>query len=454
MRTDKYKYRNICGIIATLIPVVIFVPVWMNFIIHHNQTGHLLGLANIGMALIAYTAVIYLMYRMLGGYNIGVDRRLNVVTAQSIAILITNMLEIFVSSAITGQFRFAPIFIREYFLVWIWQALFTSLFTAKAISVYRKRFPALSVLKIRGIHSLDIDNKIGQRPDKYRIDEEISCGEDERVLIDRINAHDAVLFDDIPRDMQDMLIKLCYAQGKRVYMSPSLADIIRKASDDINLFDTPLYLCRNTGLNSLERFVKRAFDIIFSLVFAALASPVMLATAIAIKLEDKGKVFFRQERITIDERRFMMIKFRSMIEDAEKDGRPIPAGVEDDRITRVGRIIRRYRIDELPQLFNIIKGDMSLVGPRPERTEHYEKYVEDIPEFRFRQRVKGGLTGYAQVYGRYNTTALDKLKMDMIYITNYSILTDIQIFFETIKVLFQKESTEGFSEERREEMHG
>ena len=148
----------------------------------------------------------------------------------------------------------------------------------------------------------------------------------------------------------------------------------------------------------------------------------------------------------------MILKFRSMIVDAEKDGRPHPAGEEDDRITKVGKIIRATRVDELPQIINILLGDMSIVGPRPERVEHVEKYSEDIPEFVFRTKVKGGLTGYAQVYGKYNTSALDKLKMDMIYIENYSLLLDIQIIFETIRVIFQKDSTEGFSEEQQEEM--
>ena len=136
-----------------------------------------------------------------------------------------------------------------------------------------------------------------------------------------------------------------------------------------------------------------------------------------------------------------------MIVNAEADGKPHPAGVKDERITKVGNIIRACRVDELPQLFNIIKGDMSIVGPRPERVEHVEKYTSMIPEFSYRTKMKGGLTGYAQVYGKYNTTALDKLKLDLIYITNYSVLMDIQIIFETIKILFLKDSTEGFREQ-------
>ena len=136
-----------------------------------------------------------------------------------------------------------------------------------------------------------------------------------------------------------------------------------------------------------------------------------------------------------------------MIVDAEKDGKSHPAGEKDDRITKVGHVIRAIRVDELPQLINILKGDMSIIGPRPERVEHVEKYSKEVPEFNFRHKVKGGLSGYAQVYGKYNTTALDKLKLDLMYITNYSLALDVQIVFETLKILFQKESTEGFSEE-------
>ena len=159
---------------------------------------------------------------------------------------------------------------------------------------------------------------------------------------------------------------------------------------------------------------------------------------------DGGPVFYVQERCTKDKRIFQIYKFRSMIVNAEKDGHSVPAADRDPRITPVGRIIRGMRIDELPQILNILKGDMSIVGPRPERIEHVELYTKQIPEFGYRMKVKGGLTGYAQVYGKYNTTAYDKLKMDLMYIQNYSLLLDIEIIFKTVKVLFMKESTEGF----------
>jgi exopolysaccharide biosynthesis polyprenyl glycosylphosphotransferase len=261
------------------------------------------------------------------------------------------------------------------------------------------------------------------------------------------------LISDVPAHIENVVIKKCFEKDKRVYFIPKISDIILKSSDSLNIIDTPLYLSRNLGMSFWQRFWKRVVDVFFCGIAVILLSPVFLITALAIKLEDKGPVFFRQERVTKDGKHFMILKFRSMIVDAEKDGRPHPAGEKDDRITKVGRFIRACRIDELPQLFNILSGDMSIVGPRPERYEHVEKYTNDIPEFKFREKVKGGLTGYAQVYGKYNTSALDKLKLDLTYIANFSLLLDFQIMFETVKILFQKDSTEGFDSERAKEMH-
>ena len=201
-----------------------------------------------------------------------------------------------------------------------------------------------------------------------------------------------------------------------------------------------------------QRIIKRTFDIVLSFIGLVITSPIMLITAICIKAYDGGPVFFRQERTTFRGKNFWIIKFRSMIENAEADGKSNPAADDDDRITPIGKFIRKTRIDELPQLVNILKGDMSIVGPRPERVEHMEKYAEVVPEFDYRLKVKGGLTGYAQVYGKYNTTPLDKLKMDLMYIVNYSFLLDIQILFETLKVIFRNEATEGFSKKQKQKI--
>ena len=173
-------------------------------------------------------------------------------------------------------------------------------------------------------------------------------------------------------------------------------------------------------------------------------TPVFLAVSAAIKLEDGGPVFFKQKRATYDGKTFDILKFRSMIVDAEKYGHSIPATEKDPRITKVGAFLRATRIDELPQLLNILKGDMSIVGPRPERVEHMEAYSAEVPEFPLRLKVKGGLTGYAQIYGKYNTSPYDKLRMDMMYVENYSFFLDLKLILMTIRIMLKKESTEGF----------
>ena len=213
-------------------------------------------------------------------------------------------------------------------------------------------------------------------------------------------------------------------------------------AEQIHLFDTTLLLFRNRRLSIEQKFAKRAMDIVVSLLMAIVFSPFMLVIALLIKLYDGGPVFYKQERLTLDKKVFYVLKFRSMRVDSEKSGARL-AMKGDSRITPVGRVIRNIHFDELPQIFNILKGDMSLVGPRPERPEIAEEYRREIPEFDYRLKVKAGLTGFAQVYGRYNTTPYDKLKLDLTYIENYSFFLDCKLILLTFKILFQKENTEG-----------
>ena len=207
-------------------------------------------------------------------------------------------------------------------------------------------------------------------------------------------------------------------------------------------FDTPLLVMRNNGLSFEQRVGKRIVDLVLTIPMCIVASPFMLLIAILIKAYDGGPVLYRQRRLTLDGREFMIYKFRSMCVDSEKGGARL-ARKNDSRITPVGKVLRNLHLDELPQVLNILKGEMSLVGPRPERPEIAAEYYKEIPEFAFRLRVKAGLTGYAQIYGKYNTTPYDKLKLDMYYIENYSLWRDIRIILMTIKILFVKENTEG-----------
>ena len=253
----------------------------------------------------------------------------------------------------------------------------------------------------------------------------------------------AIVLWDIPMLERNELLKYCYSKSIRVYMMPKITDVLVQGADQLHLFDTPILLTREYALKAEQRIVKRLIDIICALILLVIASPFMLVTAIVIKAYDKGPVLYKQIRCTINAKEFYILKFRSMRVDAEKDGVARLASKNDDRITPVGKFIRAVRIDELPQLFNILKGDMSFIGPRPERPEIIAQYTEEMPEFVFRMKVKAGLAGYAQVYGKYNTTPYDKLKLDLTYIENYSVWLDLKLMLLTLKILFKPESTEG-----------
>ena len=242
------------------------------------------------------------------------------------------------------------------------------------------------------------------------------------------------------------LAKLCVEMGILGYFMPRLGHIVMTGAEYMSCFSLPMMRVRRAGGHSEYRFFKRMFDLCASLVGIVVASPIMLVTAIAIWAEDHGPVFYRQVRLTKNGREFKILKFRSMTVNAEQDGVARLAGEHDSRITKVGHFIRSCRIDELPQLFNILVGDMSIVGPRPERPEIAKQYEETLPEFAMRLQVKAGLTGHAQVYGRYNTEPYHKLQMDLMYINDMSFLKDLQLILATIKILFLKESTQGIAQ--------
>ena len=244
---------------------------------------------------------------------------------------------------------------------------------------------------------------------------------------------------------RNLILKQCVEKGITVYVMPKIGDIIMSGARQMHLFHLPFLRVGRYDPAPEYLLVKRLFDIAVSACALTVLSPVMLAVAIAIR-SDGGPAFYRQCRLTRDGKRFDMLKFRSMRVDAEKDGVARLSSENDDRITPVGRFIRRVRIDELPQLINILKGDMTIVGPRPERPEIAAQYEQELPEFSLRLQAKAGLTGYAQVYGKYNTTPYDKLQMDLMYIANPSLWEDLRIIFATIKILFLPESTEGVAE--------
>lgn len=262
-----------------------------------------------------------------------------------------------------------------------------------------------------------------------------------------LSEFETVFLDDIHSRERNIILKYCIEHRICMYVIPRVGDVIMSGATKMHMFHLPILRVNRYGPNPEYVLIKRMFDIIVSGFVVILASPIMLITAAAIRLYDHGPVFYKQVRLTKDGKQFEIIKFRSMSVDAEVNGvARLSSGENDPRITPVGRVIRKLRIDELPQLFNILEGSMSIVGPRPERPEIAAQYEETLPEFRLRLQAKAGLTGYAQVYGKYNTTPYDKLKMDLMYIANPSIWEDLMICFATLKILFMPESTEGIAE--------
>ena len=288
----------------------------------------------------------------------------------------------------------------------------------------------------------DLIHKMNSRSDKYNISGKVHISLGEEKIHKMMNEYEGVIIWDLPSSIRNRYLKYCFDNSIRCYMSPKISDIILIGTTRIHLFDTPLLMSRNHGLSVEERAGKRILDIIVSGIGIVLTSPLMILIAICVKAYDRGPVFYLQDRLTYKGKEFKICKFRSMCVDSEKQGARL-ASKNDSRITPVGKVLRNLHLDELPQLFNVFKGDMSLVGPRPERRVIMDEYEKEIPEFHYRLKVKAGLTGYAQVYGKYNTTPYDKLKLDLFYIENYSLLLDIKLLFMTVKIFFQKEVSEG-----------
>ncbi len=389
-----------------------------------------------------YAVFILVFSRAFGALKVGYLKTWDIMYSQFLTILCVNGVTYLQLSLINGDWKFldnsGPMFflcLLDFMLVLAW-ALFMRW-------IYAIIYPPHEMLLIYGQISPDvIIQKIESRKDKYHVKEKIPLLAGMDVVYAKILKYHAVLIGDIPVQERNQLIKYCFEQNIRCYGIPKITDIMIRHSESIDLFDTPLLLFRNNGLTYRQMFVKRTMDIAISLAGILLSSPVMLLIAAAVKCYDGGPVFYRQKRQTKDAREFEILKFRSMIVDSEKNGARL-AKEHDNRITPVGRVIRRLHFDELPQLFNILKGDMAFVGPRPERKEITEEYQRAIPEFPYRLKVKAGLTGYAQLYGQYNTVPYDKLKLDLTYITNYSLWLDIKLMILTVRILFQKEKSEG-----------
>ena len=393
------------------------------------------------LLILIYAVLLVLLNKMYGGMKIGYYRNAEVIFSQIFALLAVNVITYFQNSVMSMYLlQVGPIAFMT-----VLQAASAVLWTVVATFIYKNIFAPRKLLVVHGERPVDdILQKFASRKDKYSVEKCINIAEGVgAICLEATEKYDAVVIWDIDVETRNEIMKFCYGKNIRVYIMPHISDVILKGSDMLNLFDTPIFLTREYVLTMDQRFFKRMIDLVCALILAVVTSPIMLVTAILVKAYDGGPVLYKQVRVTKDDKEFKIMKFRSMRVDAEKDGVARLASKNDSRITPIGKFIRKVRIDELPQLFNIIKGDMSFIGPRPERPEIIKQYLEEMPEFAFRTKVKAGLAGYAQVYGKYNTTPYDKLKLDLTYIENYSLWMDIKLMLLTLKILFSAESTEG-----------
>lgn len=396
------------------------------------------------VAVVAIFAVLYFYFcKTYDAFVISHYRIFDIIASQTLALLFSNGLMYAITVLLCKLFP-NPL---PLLLCFVDQVSISIIWSCIAHWIYFKWFPARKSIIVydrrRGMQDLIEEYGLAK---KFDVKKSVSVEEclDDLSIIDDM---EVVFLIGIHSHDRNFILKYCLYENKQVYVIPRIGDVIMSSAWQVHMFHLPMMRVQRYRPRPGYLFLKRLFDIVASILGLIILSPVFLITAIAIKATDKGPVFYKQERLTKNGKRFMIHKFRSMRVDAEKDGvARLSSGDNDDRITPVGRFIRKCRIDELPQLIDILSGNLSVVGPRPERPEIAEEYMKEIPEFQLRLQAKAGLTGYAQVYGKYNTSPYDKLQMDLMYIAHPSFAEDIRICFATFKILFAPESTEGISE--------
>ena len=400
------------------------------------------GYMTLFMVGILFCIIYWIFAKMYQALKIGIYRLTELTYFQLLAFTIADVI-LFVESVIWFH-GLEKLLIRSFIIVFMVQMMITVV----SIFIHNRLFArydmARKVMIVYGNeHYRSLVKKMKAKKLRYNI---VGCYSDDTPM-DQLKAHiaecESIYLYETSTPLKKDLVYYCDGIGKDIYLTQSVDDLITMGFDISHTFDTPFIRTKRMPVTWYYPFVKRTFDIVASVLACVFLAPLFFIVATAIKLYDGGPVFYTQTRAGMNHKEFKIYKFRSMIVDAEVDGMR-RATSNDDRITPIGKIIRATRIDELPQLINIIKGDMSIVGPRPERVELDSAYTKHMPEFALRLKVRGGLTGYAQVFGKYNTTPEDKLKLDLLYINQRSILLDLKLILYTIKIMFIPESTEGF----------
>ena len=442
---ERYKrlIKLLFSLVLTGLIVAIYAFVWTYYFNDQMLQSPFFRRGN-WLMIFLYGVLLAFFMKMYGGYKVGYLKKGNLIYSQILSVIFLNIFT-YLQIAVLDKRFFSPVVI---ILMTFADAAAIVLWTLIFEKLYSWMYPPRRMLLVAGDRSdYHLLEKMNTREDKYEIRDVISYRKGFEKFTEKVRDFDGVIIGDMPSHDRNLILKYCYEKNIRTYAVPKISDILLKSSDELNLFDSPLFLSRNGGLTIEQEAAKRVLDLILALTAAVVTLPFFAVIALAVKLTDRGPVFYTQTRLTKNGKPFEIYKFRTMIQNAEAVSGARLAAEKDPRILPVvGTLLRRTRLDELPQIYNILKGDMSIVGPRPERPELAAEIEKEIPEFSYRLKVKAGLTGYAQVYGKYNTTSYDKLKLDLTYIRNYSMLLDLKLILMTPKIMLMKESAEGVKE--------
>ena len=442
---ETLSYRVTLRLAKILNVVLITVPFMICWNVYYARNISLEDKRSIFSLIMIIFVLLYMTYgRIYESFLVSLVRISEMIYSQSLAILMTDGIMFIIVSFVMHHI----VDVRPIIIMFISQLLISVFWCLGAHVWYFKTFPPRRTVIIHD-QKQNIENLIhayGLRK-KFCVKKTMTVEESISEQFLSLNGIETVFLCGVHSHDRNIILKYCVENNIVVYVLPRIGDVIMSGARRMHLFHLPFLRVGRYDPAPEYLFFKRVFDILISSVALLVLSPIMIITAIAIKMTDGGPVLYKQKRLTKNRREFYVLKFRSMRIDAEKDGiARLSTGKSDDRITPVGKIIRKVRIDELPQLLNILEGSMSIVGPRPERPEIAHQYEKKLPEFSLRLQAKAGLTGYAQVYGKYNTTPYDKLQMDLMYIAHPSLREDLRIIFATIKILFIPESTEGVAD--------
>lgn len=441
----RQALKTLLGMVQTVANGGLFALMWYAFYKKKMYIFPFFAKGDI-IVILLYTAIYLIFARLYGGFDITFHSTGELTYSHTVAAVLSCGIMYLVTAllmrAVPSVLPMLGMVTASILLGWLW-AFASRRLTGKLLAAR----PMLLIYDNAEARE-DGEAIIRSLPSVFRLVDSVSTKEGAEKLYRMMEEKKirAVMLCGIPSSLRNDLVKYCIDHNVESYVRPNIGDFLIKGAQSLQLDNLPVLLCHRSSPSIWYLAVKRLADILLSLAALVLFSPIMLITAILIKAYDLGPVLYKQVRLTKDRKEFYVYKFRSMKVDAEKDGVARLAQTNDDRITPVGKVIRMLRIDEMPQLFCILRGDMTIVGPRPERPQIAEQYEKEMPEFALRLQAKAGLTGLAQVYGKYNTTPYNKLQMDLQYIGSMGIVTDLKIIFATVKILFMPESTEGVAQ--------